>query len=66
MGRNKVRYEVFDAITGKWEEDYTTQDEIDQAMELFLEDYEYYESEKEIIHEIVKQNLAQKKNKEKD
>tara|TARA_R110000787_G_scaffold80271_5_gene174857 strand:- start:1117 stop:1317 length:201 start_codon:yes stop_codon:yes gene_type:complete len=66
MNRNKVKYEVFDTATGKWQEDYTTQDEIDQAMEVFLEDYEYYESEKEIIHEIVKQNLAKKKNKEKD
>ena len=66
MAMKKVKYEVFNATTGKWEEDYTTQAEIDKAMEVFLEDYQYYEAEKEIIHEIVKQKLTLKKNKEKN
>ncbi len=66
MAMKKVKYEVFNTTTGKWEEDYTTQAEIDKAMEVFLEDYQYYESEKEIIQEIVKQKLQQKKNNEKN
>ena len=66
MAMKKVKYEVFNTTTGKWEEDYTTQIEIDKAMEVFLEDYQYYESEKEIIQEIVKQKLQQKKNNEKN
>ena len=66
MAMKKVKYEVFNTTTGKWEEDYTTQAEIDKAMEVFLEDYQYYESEKEIIKEIVRQKLQQKKNNEKN
>ena len=49
MPIKKVKYEVFNTVTGKWEEDYTTQIEIDKAMEVFLEDYQYYEAEKDII-----------------
>jgi len=66
MAMKKVKYEVFNTTTGKWEESYTTQTEIDKAMEVFLEDYQYYQSEKEIIQEIVKQKLQQKKNNEKN
>ena len=35
MAMKKVKYEVFNTTTGEWEEDYTTQAEIDKAMEVF-------------------------------
>ena len=66
MPIKKVKYEVFNTVTGKWEEDYTTQIEIDKAMEVFLEDYQYYEAEKDIMAEMIKQKLIQKKNNEKN
>ena len=66
MAMKKVKYEVFNTTTGKWEESYTTQTEIDKAMEVFLEDYQYYEAENDIMAEMIKQKLIQKKNNEKN
>jgi len=54
MGR-KIAYEVFNMVTGKWEESITDEEEVSKALEMFLTDYETYEAEKEIISEIIRQ-----------
>ena len=54
----KVIYEVFDPMTGKFEEKETSQDEVDAAFELYLHDYAAYKAEQEIINAIIKQHLS--------
>ena len=57
----KVIYEVFNPRTGKFEESVTSQEEIDQAFEAYIEDFDEYQAEKEIINEIIKQHLNKPK-----
>ena len=57
----KVIYEVFNPRTGKFEESVTSQEEIDQAFEAYIEDFDEYKAEKEIINEIIKQHLSEPK-----
>ena len=57
----KVIYEVFNPRTGKFEESVTSQEEIDQAFEAYIEDFDEYQAEKEIINAIIKQHLNKPK-----
>ena len=57
----KVIYEGFNPRTGKFEESVTSQEEIDQAFEAYIEDFDEYQAEKEIINEIIKQHLSEPK-----
>jgi len=68
----KIVYEVFNMLTGEWEESIPEKD-ILESFEVYLTDYETYQAEKEIITEIIRQKKASDKlfakepvNKERD
>tara|TARA_R100000315_G_C5164476_1_gene94768 strand:+ start:256 stop:450 length:195 start_codon:yes stop_codon:yes gene_type:complete len=61
MGR-KVAYEIFNTVTGKWEESITDEEEVLKAYETYLLDYEAYEAEKDIINEIIRQRREEIRN----
>ena len=50
----KMIYEVFNMLTGQWEEAMPERDVL-EALDTYLMDYEAYEAEKEIITEIIRQ-----------
>ena len=53
----KMIYEVFNMLTGQWEEAMPERDVL-EALDTYLMDYEAYEAEKEIITEIIRQKRA--------
>ena len=53
----KLVYEVFNILTGQWEEAMPERDVL-EALDTYLMDYEAYEAEKEIITEIIRQKRA--------
>ena len=53
----KIVYEVFNILTGQWEEAMPERDVL-EALDTYLMDYEAYEAEKEIITEIIRQKRA--------
>ena len=53
----KIVYEVFNMLTGEWEESIPEKD-ILESFEVYLTDYETYQAEKEIITEIIRQKRA--------
>ena len=57
----KVIYEVFNPRTRKFEESVTSQEEVDNAFEAYIEDFDEYRAEKEIINEIIQQHLSEPK-----
>ena len=57
----KVVYEVLNPRTGEFEESVTSQEEVDRAFEAYIEDFDEYQAEKEIINEIIKQHLSEPK-----
>jgi len=58
----KVAYEIFNVVTGKWEESITDEEEVLKAYETYLLDYEAYEAEKDIINEIIRQRREEIRN----
>tara|TARA_R100001086_G_C11806691_1_gene250342 strand:- start:853 stop:1074 length:222 start_codon:yes stop_codon:yes gene_type:complete len=56
MGEKMV-YEVFNMLTGQWEEAMPERDVL-EALDVYLTDYETYQAEKEIITEIIRQKRA--------
>ena len=53
----KIVYEVFNMLTGQWEEAIPEKDAL-EALDVYLTDYETYQAEKEIITEIIRQKRA--------
>jgi len=51
---DKLVYEVFNMVTGEWEESVPEQ-EVMEALDTYLVDYEVYQAEREIISEIIRQ-----------
>tara|TARA_R110000751_G_scaffold110372_4_gene207939 strand:- start:236 stop:439 length:204 start_codon:yes stop_codon:yes gene_type:complete len=49
----KMKYEVFNAVTGKFEEGVLDEEEAMKAIESFRNDYETYEAEKCIIETLI-------------
>tara|TARA_R110002020_G_scaffold80829_1_gene201344 strand:+ start:13 stop:216 length:204 start_codon:yes stop_codon:yes gene_type:complete len=50
---SKVKYEVFNPMTGRFEEDLIDEEEATNAIEAFHNDYEAYEAEKRIVETLI-------------
>jgi hypothetical protein len=53
----KVIYEKFNAITGKWEENLTTETEWLNSMRELADEKEILDAELEIVNKIIEQHL---------
>lgn len=53
----KVIYEKFNAITGKWEENLTTETEWLNSMRELADEKEVLDAELEIVNKIIEQHL---------
>lgn len=54
---SKVEYEVFNPRTGKFEVAAVDEKEIDEALDFFLNDFQVYESEKQVIKTMMEMQL---------
>ena len=53
----KVKYEKFNALTGKWEENLTTETEWLNSMRELADEKEVLDAELEIVNKIIEQHL---------
>jgi len=53
----KVKYEKFNALTGKWEENLTTETEWLNSMKELADEKEVLDAELEIVNKIIEQHL---------
>jgi len=53
----KVKYEKFNALTGKWEENLTTETEWLNSMKELADEKEILDAELEIVNKIIEQHL---------
>lgn len=53
----KVKYEKFNALTGKWEENLTTETEWLNSMRELADEKEILDAELEIVNKIIEQHL---------
>ena len=53
----KVKYEKFNALTGKWEEDLITETEWLNSMKELADEKEILDAELEIVNKIIEQHL---------
>lgn len=55
-----IAYEVFNPRTGKFETALVNEKEIEEAQDFFVQDYEAYQAEKDIIETIMQMHINNK------
>jgi hypothetical protein len=53
----KVVYEVFNPLTGEFEDKLADEEEIKMAFDRYFKDYEFYESERMIVDTIIQMHI---------
>jgi|19_taG_2_1085344.scaffolds.fasta_scaffold17597_4 hypothetical protein len=53
----KVKYEIFNSKTGEFERGQINEDEATRIMEVYVNDFEVYESERMIVETIITMQL---------
>ena len=53
----KIKYEVFNAKTGEFEDGSINEDDAIKAIEAFHNDYEAYEAEKKIVETLIEMQM---------
>jgi len=56
----KVKYEQFNPITGKFEGGEVNEEEVEEVMKIFADDFATYEAERKITEKIIRQHISKK------